>query len=387
MEYFENNIGLYDFIEEMNDQTVLVSILKQLLISLYISNKEIELVHNDLHLDNILCVKCNYDTVIKYSYNNNEYIVPTYGYILKYIDFGDAVTKFMSKNVLYKTQLMQYGNIPYYNTILVEIYSLFDDLCGKILKKNIDDEVCEIISKMRNLLDDTENDSKRLGSSSRLYIDIFYNNYSEIIKSYVRTYNKKSKIMKGDIFDKLNLIIISILEKPEYDSETIEKEEINVDIIKYVLKIFLAIERMFGVEKALYFFLSLVRELRLTNSNDKKYLINTALKYINANYDYNELEEITEISLIAIILNLKKYAKYLAKFYLKEYHFRVKLYIKFEHTMVSFDKIIYYSLKYLNEYTNNYYNLENTNILIKIENNTKTVVKDINLLNSIDNIY
>tara|TARA_B100001094_G_C18193164_1_gene808689 strand:- start:2 stop:1516 length:1515 start_codon:yes stop_codon:yes gene_type:complete len=59
----------------------------QICAGLCCANKNIDFVHNDLHIQNVMGISTN-ETHLYYIRNGIEYKVPTYGYIMKIIDFG-----------------------------------------------------------------------------------------------------------------------------------------------------------------------------------------------------------------------------------------------------------------------------------------------------------
>lgn len=84
--------------------TVIISIIKQVSLSLCIAQRECEFTHYDLHTDNILVMSCGIDDNFLYVVNEtNQFIVPSRGYYPVIIDYGYSYTKNLN-------------NLPFWNT-------------------------------------------------------------------------------------------------------------------------------------------------------------------------------------------------------------------------------------------------------------------------------
>ena len=96
------------------------SILLQVVFSLIIYQKSFDFTHNDLHTNNIMYVPTN-KTHIKYVFNGETYIIPTFGKIYKIIDFGRAIYKFNGRRICSDSfqkngdAFTQYNTEPFYN--------------------------------------------------------------------------------------------------------------------------------------------------------------------------------------------------------------------------------------------------------------------------------
>jgi hypothetical protein len=65
----------------------------QICVALSCGNHFLHLVHNDLHVQNVMGKKTN-EEFIYYRINDNLYKVPTHGYVMKIIDFGRSTFKY-----------------------------------------------------------------------------------------------------------------------------------------------------------------------------------------------------------------------------------------------------------------------------------------------------
>ena len=85
-----------DFLKSIND-TIDITILKTLLFQVYAAIFTIYnlfgIKHNDLHIGNIMLMNTDIE-FLYYKYDNNYYKIPTYGFLIKIIDWGRATYKF-----------------------------------------------------------------------------------------------------------------------------------------------------------------------------------------------------------------------------------------------------------------------------------------------------
>lgn len=90
MEYIENSIPLLQLIEDSNIPFhIIINSIKQILITLIISQKLKKFVHYDLHSLNILMKLKNIDDVHLYILDeHNSFCIPTFGYNPIIIDYG-----------------------------------------------------------------------------------------------------------------------------------------------------------------------------------------------------------------------------------------------------------------------------------------------------------
>ena len=69
-------------------RNIISSQILQILMALEISQNELSFTHYDLHMDNILELKCEYNSVFLYNVNDEYFVVPTFGYYPVLIDVG-----------------------------------------------------------------------------------------------------------------------------------------------------------------------------------------------------------------------------------------------------------------------------------------------------------
>ena len=85
--------------------SIIISILKQVLLSLCIAQREYDFTHYDLHTNNVLIMQCDVDISFLYVINEtNQFLVPSYGYYPVMIDYGYSYTKNLN-------------NLPFWNTM------------------------------------------------------------------------------------------------------------------------------------------------------------------------------------------------------------------------------------------------------------------------------
>ena len=102
MQYIEDSKKFVKYIKDEDVPTLhLLSIIKQSLLATIIANQKVDFTHYDLHSDNILVKKCNMDSVFLYIFNDQYYMVPTYGIYPIIIDFGFSYSKSCEQQQMY----------------------------------------------------------------------------------------------------------------------------------------------------------------------------------------------------------------------------------------------------------------------------------------------
>ena len=108
--------SLFDTLEEINKTVnpisidIMTSILFQVLYAIFYMHTVLKLVHNDLHLDNILVKKYETPQTIKYSYLDKEYTIKTFYRIYMY-DFDRGSTSSLGENEFIKEELYRQNGI------------------------------------------------------------------------------------------------------------------------------------------------------------------------------------------------------------------------------------------------------------------------------------
>lgn len=92
MEYADNNCRFLFKENKYIPTEIYKTFLFQILMSIYFLNTHLNLYHKDVRLPNILYKKINPNTVFHYKINNNDYFVPTFGYLFMLADFGKTDT-------------------------------------------------------------------------------------------------------------------------------------------------------------------------------------------------------------------------------------------------------------------------------------------------------
>ena len=90
MEYLKDSFKFFNFISSKSStMDQIISIINQVLLTLDIAQKEKKFTHYDLHSNNIMIKRCDSNLVHLYVLNEeNQFIIPTYGYVPVIIDFG-----------------------------------------------------------------------------------------------------------------------------------------------------------------------------------------------------------------------------------------------------------------------------------------------------------
>jgi len=220
----------------LNEETG-VGMLMQIIMTLIIYQKLFKFTHNDLHTNNIMYVNTNID-YLYYTFNKNTYKVPTYGKIVKLIDFGRSIYTFQNK--LYCSDSFaldgdaatQYNFEPYINRnkeIINPNYSF--DLCRlacSIYEYVInDDDTFEEMDNFQKIIyswcmDDNDknvlykNNGDERYPNFKLYKMIARTVHKHIPKSQLKHSIFKQFVCKGKLPNKLNKPYVNIDELPVY---------------------------------------------------------------------------------------------------------------------------------------------------------------------------
>lgn len=130
MEKYEGT--LYELMKAYDDSEKHLAWLTQVIFALAYAQRNFGFVHNDLHSNNVMYTKTEKE-YLYYSWNGIFYKVPTYGYLIKIIDFERAVMSvklvgmkepkfFMSDHFSTDDEAGgQYNYVPFYNSKFPEI--------------------------------------------------------------------------------------------------------------------------------------------------------------------------------------------------------------------------------------------------------------------------
>jgi hypothetical protein len=102
-EYIEDSLKFYNYIKDRNtDESVLYSIVKQVLLGVMIAQKKKRFTHYDLHSDNVMVRRCDKDIVNLYIIDeDNQFCIPTMGYNPIIIDYGFSYISDMEDNPMW----------------------------------------------------------------------------------------------------------------------------------------------------------------------------------------------------------------------------------------------------------------------------------------------
>jgi hypothetical protein len=108
--FIDKNVILYEYLSNaklVNELFDVVSIkhifaiIKQIMTAIIIAQTELSFVHNDLHIMNVMAKKCKDNMLMLYIINQDEqYLVPTFGYYPVIIDYGFSYTDDLLDNSL-----------------------------------------------------------------------------------------------------------------------------------------------------------------------------------------------------------------------------------------------------------------------------------------------
>jgi len=123
------------FDKGMMNEAMSMAYLFQVVATLYAYQKAFSMTHNDLHTNNIMYVNTDVETLY-YRIAGKRYAVPTFGRIMKIIDFGRSIYRFdehdyVSDSFSHEGDAhTQYNFEPYYNPAKPKVNPSFSfDLC------------------------------------------------------------------------------------------------------------------------------------------------------------------------------------------------------------------------------------------------------------------
>ena len=166
------------------------SILFQVCFGLAYVQKHLKFTHNDLHCDNIMFQKTNQE-YLYYNYKKTFFKVPTYGYIMKIIDFGRAIYEIDNKQ--YFSDVFKYNNDAggQYTYPTNEKFKQYYTN-QKMIKPNYSFDLCRLSTTIIDILYPTNNNNNTI----KLY---------QILLNWVTDkYNKN--VMRFDDFDLYKII-------------------------------------------------------------------------------------------------------------------------------------------------------------------------------------
>jgi hypothetical protein len=162
VELFKNN----------TDYNILSSFMCQILIGLLCFHKKIEMWHNDFKLKNILYKKIDKNVILHYKINEENYYIPTHGYLIMIADFGHCLKNtYINKDSTTKhNDFLDYDRLK--NSLSETIKKIDGDTENiKKIKEILNDRITilEIINKNFSFYKNNSYDSK--------YIETFVFNF------------------------------------------------------------------------------------------------------------------------------------------------------------------------------------------------------------------
>jgi hypothetical protein len=226
MEYIENSIKMGYYIQENYGKeksrsenkkvgNVIMSNIKQTLLSISIAQKIKHFTHYDLHSDNIMMKMCNPDRVFLYIIDDGtQFCVPTNGYYPVIIDFGFSYSKDMENKPCYPSISNSHIGFTSNKCDLIsdckllltgvssELLSLNDNSLSKRFKKIVKN----IFAPLR--IDKINGWDKQI-----------YRSPTDIISDMLKGYNQNSDLFfsrPSFVIDLIQTLIILPLEKQSY---------------------------------------------------------------------------------------------------------------------------------------------------------------------------
>lgn len=212
------NLGKHIVDNDLNINQM-ISILLQIFFTIWIANVETNFTHWDLHLGNILLRKVRANTAIRYSINNEIYMVATYGYIATIIDYGFATINIPNTNVLIQPKVKSKRHKGYSNP-MQDIYTAYLDFYFYLMDKS-EKSIYPIRDVLLYLISDLIHPYSPDLVKFILGINVTDTDFFEVSRSLIFKDIPKINIPMNDIFNYIvkefqNLVNINeiILDKP-----------------------------------------------------------------------------------------------------------------------------------------------------------------------------
>ena len=249
--------------------TIIVSILKQVLLSLCIAQREYDFTHYDLHTDNVIIMSCDVDDNFLYVINEtNQFLVPSHGYYPVIIDYGYSYTKNLNNLPFWNTfKFSDVGICPNQPNFLHDMKRFIVSISRMFMKYKQTPNSMIIKRIISNLFYDID----ELNYKSGL---VLYNNHESII-SYMSSLNcDRSILFKGYMVYCLD-ILQSLVILP-FEKHNIKDMEISFDTF---LNEWIKIENQLNSNKLKLYILNSIIQHAITyrgeyyNSNTRKKVI------------------------------------------------------------------------------------------------------------------
>lgn len=258
-------------------RNIIGSQILQILMALEISQNELSFTHYDLHMDNVLELECEPNSLFLYEVNNTYYVVPTFGYYPVIIDVGMSYIHDVNDRPMYS------ATHNYMNGSQCAIFDTFNDIHHLLISSFYYIEDCyheyeKISSKLKNIFANVPVLRKRGWKQLK----------NDLIEKTVNKTKEESKIFNDPIYDEqhndvIGLLAALIILPLKLDDNVAEKENNKFDFENF-LKEIKYIHGLYDIEEG-----------------DKELLLNIikiAIISINKNEDkeifYERLKEIAE---------------------------------------------------------------------------------------------
>lgn len=229
-EYIDTKISFYNFLKTKNiSEDLINSVIMQVFLCIICAQQNVNFVHNDLHANNILIIKCDKNLKILYRLKilNKEYtfLIPTYGYIPIIIDYGFSYTKECENMSIECLDLDNYGLITYQYDSLSDFIRFCVVLSGRKVNEKLSLKIKELF---RNLPISMENSWEKIVDKDTLwYIEkIFKKGFD------VKYYKKNSQYLDQILRLILRKILLPISYNNKYN-EVVTLKELETFIQEY----------------------------------------------------------------------------------------------------------------------------------------------------------
>lgn len=152
-EYIESSITLWKILkkQDLTDEFK-NSLIMQIFLSIIAAQQNVKFVHNDLHGNNILVIKCDKNLKILYriKINGKEkfFLIPTFGYIPIIIDYGFSYTSECENMSLECADLDNYGLITYQFDSISDFIRLLVVICSVKYNEKISETIFNLFKDL-----------------------------------------------------------------------------------------------------------------------------------------------------------------------------------------------------------------------------------------------
>lgn len=263
-------------------RNIISSQILQVLMALEIAQNEFSFTHYDLHMDNVLEMECEPNSVFLYNVNNTNYVVPTFGYYPVIIDVGMSYIYNINDRPMFS------ATHNYMNGSQCAIFDNFNDIHHLLISsfyyiEDCFDEYEKISTRLKNIFSNIPVLRKRGWKQLK----------NDLIEKTVDKTKKELKIFNDPIFegqhnDVIGLLAALVVLPLKLDENNEEDEEQEFDFTNF-LKEIIYIYELYDYEndKELdELLLNIIKNIIISiNKDEEEEDFHKRLKYLASDFD------------------------------------------------------------------------------------------------------